>query len=89
MNYLQSVQSKINIKFGSGSAEIVALPSADYLFVARLISHDNGEVIDERVFDMIIERKDVNDLAQGLIVDSKSEFICYYCSYDVHLIYIL
>jgi len=76
MNYLQSVQSKINIKFGTGSAEIVALPSADYLFVARLISHDNGQVIDERVFDMIIERKDVNDLAQGLIIDSKSEFIC-------------
>ena len=75
MNYLQSVQSKINNKFGSGSAEIVALPSADYLFVARLISHDNGQVIDERVFDMIIERKDVNDLAQGLIIDSKSEFI--------------
>lgn len=77
MNYLQSVQSKINIKFGSGSAEIVALPSADYLFVARLISHDNGMVIDERVFDMIIERKDVNDLAQGLIVDSKSELYLY------------
>ena len=75
MNYLTSVQSKINNKFGSGSAEIVALPSADYLFVARLISHDNGQVIDERVFDMIIERKDVNDLAQGLIIDSKSEFI--------------
>ena len=78
MNYLQSVQSKINIKFGSGSAEIVALPSADYLFVARLISHDNGQVIDERVFDMIIERKDVNDLSQGLIIDSKSEsLLCY------------
>ena len=88
MNYLQSVQSKINIKFGSGSAEIVALPSADYLFVARLISHDNGQVIDERVFDMIIERKDVNDLAQGLIIDSKSEsLLC--CSYDVYFFHIL
>ena len=53
-------KQKINKHFGdtTHNCEITTLPSADYLFVARLISHsDKKSVIDERVFNLIIERK--------------------------------
>ena len=74
-NFLQTLEKKVNNHFGGNEAhcEITTLPSADYMFVARLISH-KGEVIDERVLDMIIERKDVNDLCQCIVLDSKGEF---------------
>ncbi|EJK50298.1 hypothetical protein THAOC_30748, partial [Thalassiosira oceanica] len=46
---------------------------ADYMFVARLISKaDNETILDERVLDLIVERKDVNDLCSCLILPSKS-----------------
>ena len=74
-NFLQTLEKKVNNHFGGNEAhcEITTLPSADYMFVARLISHE-GNVIDERVLDMIIERKDVNDLCQCIVLDSKGEF---------------
>ena len=71
-NFLKKVEDKINNYFGGVvHCEQLYLPSADYMFVARLISNANGEVIDERVLDMIIERKNVNDLQLCLIKDSK------------------
>ena len=43
------------------------------MFVARLISKtDNETILDERVLDLIVERKDVNDLCSCLIQPSKS-----------------
>ena len=72
-NFLSTVEKKIN---SSGNhAEITTLPSADYMFVARLISDATGEVMDERVLDMVIERKNVQDVCQCLIADSKSEYL--------------
>jgi len=41
------------------------------MFVARLISNTTGEITDERVLDMIIERKHIQDLAACLIAPSK------------------
>ena len=73
-NFLQSVETQINSHFGGKHAEITTLPSADYLYVARLIStdhHNSGEILDERVLDMVIERKAVQDVCQCLITDSK------------------
>jgi hypothetical protein len=72
-NFLSTVEKKINN--GGNHAEITTLPSADYLFVARLISDSTGEVMDERVLDMVIERKNVQDACQCLIADSKSEYL--------------
>ena len=48
-----------------------SLSSADYMFVARKIDVMNGKVLDERVLDLIIERKNVNDLQSCLILKSK------------------
>jgi ERCC4-type nuclease len=70
-NFLQTVEKKINRHFGCHSAEITTLPSADYLYVARLTSNSTGEVKDERVLDMVIERKNVADACQCLITNSK------------------
>ena len=72
-NFLSTVEKKINN--GGNHAEITTLPSADYMFVARLISDSTGEVMDERVLDMVIERKNVQDACQCLIADSKSEYL--------------
>ena len=47
------------------------LVSADYMFVARKIDLRTGKVLDERVLDLIIERKNVNDLQSCLINKSK------------------
>mmetsp|Transcript_3496 Transcript_3496/g.8906 ORF Transcript_3496/g.8906 Transcript_3496/m.8906 type:complete len:772 (-) Transcript_3496:219-2534(-) len=70
--FLQKVEKQINKHFGGEvHCEKVSLPSADYMFVARLISNANGEVIDERVLDLIVERKNVNDLQLCLTVPSK------------------
>jgi len=46
------------------------LSCADYMFVARKVSIANGKVLDERVFDLIIERKEVHDLQACLIQPS-------------------
>ena len=73
-NFLESVETQINSHFGGKHAEITTLPSADYLYVARLISTDHrnsGEILDERVLDMVIERKAVQDVCQCLITNSK------------------
>ena len=68
--FLQEVGKKINKRFKGAYSEVEALPSADYYFVARLVSNDN-RVLDERVLDLVIERKCVTDLAQCLILPSK------------------
>jgi ERCC4-type nuclease len=65
------VEKRINAHFGGVFSEITTLPSADYLYVARLISDSTGEIMDERVLDMVIERKNVQDVCQCLITDSK------------------
>jgi ERCC4-type nuclease len=73
-NFLQQVETQINNHFGGKHAEITTLPSADYLYVARLIStsaNNFGEILDERVLDVAIERKAVQDVCQCLIADSK------------------
>mmetsp|Transcript_15855 Transcript_15855/g.34301 ORF Transcript_15855/g.34301 Transcript_15855/m.34301 type:complete len:836 (-) Transcript_15855:98-2605(-) len=70
-DFLKEVEKKINNHFGGIHCEKQTLPSADYMFVARLISNTNGEVIDERVLDLVIERKDVNDLQTCLTNPSK------------------
>eukprot|EP00581_Thalassiosira_minuscula_P011101 CAMPEP_0183717988 /NCGR_PEP_ID=MMETSP0737-20130205/11377_1 /TAXON_ID=385413 /ORGANISM="Thalassiosira miniscula, Strain CCMP1093" /LENGTH=1003 /DNA_ID=CAMNT_0025947467 /DNA_START=197 /DNA_END=3205 /DNA_ORIENTATION=+ len=81
-DYLQTVEKKINNHFGRNGkkngkeeehkhAEITTLASADYLYVARLISSTTGEIMEERVLDMVIERKAVQDACQCLIADSK------------------
>jgi hypothetical protein len=78
-NFLPEVKRAINRHFGGryDSADICALDSADYLFVARLISDTTGEIMDERVLDTVIERKNIEDLSQCLILDSKSELFCF------------
>ncbi|KAL3792850.1 hypothetical protein HJC23_004775 [Cyclotella cryptica] len=70
-NFLQMVEKRINAHFGGAHSEITTLPSADYLYVARLISNSTGEIMDERVLDMVIERKNVQDVCQCLVTDSK------------------
>lgn len=75
-NFLKKSERRINKYFNergvSGkSCEILSLKAADYMFVARKISKLTGQVVEERIFDLIIERKDVGDLAQCLIIDSK------------------
>ncbi len=70
-NFLQTVQKKINSQFGGPYSEITTLPSADYMFVARFISNTTGEVLDERLLDLVIERKNVQDVCKCLISDSK------------------
>ena len=74
-NFLQTVETKINEHFGCKYSEITTLPSADYLYVARLISNDdttgNNKILDERVLDMVIERKNVSDACSCLIATSK------------------
>jgi ERCC4-type nuclease len=51
--------------------ESLHLSSADYMFVARKINMRTGRVLEERVLDLIVERKNINDLAQCLILPSK------------------
>ena len=51
--------------------EKLHLVSADYMFVARKIDLATGRVLEERVLDLIIERKNINDLQQCLILPSK------------------
>ena len=70
IDFLKVVENKINRQFGGTHCEQLYLPAADYLYVARLFS-DDGKVIDERVLDLVIERKDVNDLQCCLTIDSK------------------
>jgi len=70
-NFLQTVEKKINNHFGGKYSEITTLVSGDYMFVARLISKTTGEVLDERVLDMVIERKNVLDVCNCLISNSK------------------
>mmetsp|Transcript_12114 Transcript_12114/g.26420 ORF Transcript_12114/g.26420 Transcript_12114/m.26420 type:complete len:851 (+) Transcript_12114:2-2554(+) len=77
-NFLEETEKKINkhfkVKGGTmnyAAAEITTLDSADYMFVARLISNSTGEIVDERVLDLVIERKNIVDLAQCLIKPSK------------------
>ncbi len=76
-DFLKVVENKVNRHFGGVHCEKLHLPSADYLYVARLISNATGEVIDERVLDLIIERKDVNDLQACLTLPSKSECLLF------------
>lgn len=70
-DFLQKVEARINKHFGGKHSEITTLPSADYLYVARLISDGTGEVLDERVMDMVIERKNVKDVCSCLVAESK------------------
>ena len=70
-NYLHEVESRINRRFNGTYCEILSLKAADYMFVARKISRATGQVVEERLFDLIIERKDVGDLASCLINKSK------------------
>jgi hypothetical protein len=70
-NFLLTVEKNVNSHFQGKFAEITTLPSADFLFVARLISKTTGEIMDERVLDLVIERKNVEDLSHCLIQDSK------------------
>ncbi len=76
-NFLNMVETRINKYFNDNyrlngkSCEILSLKAADYMFVARKISRSTGQVVEERVFDLIIERKDVGDLAKCIIDDSK------------------
>jgi len=70
-NFLQVVEKKINKHFGGAYSEICTLASADYMFVARLISNATGKIMSERVLDMVIERKEIKDASQCLIADSK------------------
>jgi len=71
-NYLHEVESRVNKYFEGTVCEIVSLKAADYMFVARKISRVTGQVVDQRLFDLIIERKDVGDLASCLINKSKN-----------------
>ena len=68
--YLREVESRLNRYFNGTVCEIVSLKAADYLFTCRKISNITGQVVEERLFDLIIERKDVGDLAQCLIQKS-------------------
>jgi len=70
-NYLHEVESRINRRFNGTYCEILSLKAADYMFAARKISRSTGQVVEERLFDLIIERKDVGDLASCLINKSK------------------
>ena len=70
-NYINTVEERINRWFEGTSCEILSLKAADYMFVARKISKATGQVVEERLFDLIIERKDVGDLAQCLILKSR------------------
>ena len=64
---------KINKHFKGAYSEVESLPSADYYFVARLVSNDNTRrVLDERVLDLVIERKCVTDLAHCLVKPSRT-----------------
>ncbi len=82
--FLEVVQQRINNHFQRKNnncvyhsyCEMQALPSADYMFVARKYNgkpgrNANVSVIDERVFDTIVERKNVEDLSSCLIKPSK------------------
>lgn len=75
-NFLKISETRINKYFNekgfSGkSCEILSLKAADYMFVARKISKSTGQVVEERIFDLIIERKDVGDLASCIVIKSK------------------
>ena len=67
---LNNVENHINQHFNGIHCEQVSLPVADYMFVARKYN-DEGEVEDERILPLLIERKNVNDLQSCLITDSK------------------
>lgn len=73
-NFLQTVQTQINTHLQGNHAEITTLPSADYLYVARLLSTEPntyGQILDERVMDILIERKAVQDVCSCLVTKSK------------------
>jgi len=71
--FIHLAEARINRHFGEKCCENMHLQCADYMFVARLISKaDNETILDERVLDLIVERKDVNDLCSCLILPSKS-----------------
>ena len=67
---LNNVENHINQHFNGIHCEQVSLPVADYMFVARKYN-GKGEVEDERILPLLIERKNVNDLQSCLITDSK------------------
>lgn len=71
-NQLKEFERQINNVFNGTYCEIVALKSADYQFVVRKISKATGQVVDTRLLELIIERKDVGDLASCLINESKT-----------------
>ena len=50
--------------------QLATLRVADYMFVARKYNA-KGEVSDERVLPILIERKNVNDLQSCLVKESK------------------
>ena len=68
---LGQVESLINQHFNGVHCEQRSLPVADYMFVARKYN-GKGEVVDERILPILIERKNVNDLQCCLIADSKT-----------------
>jgi len=70
-NQLKQFEILINKEFNGAVCEIVALKSADYMFVVRKISKATGQVVDTRLLELIIERKDVGDLASCIIEPSK------------------
>jgi len=70
--FIDVAKKRIDGHFGEECCEQMHLQSADYMFVARLISTTTKEVIDERVIDLLVERKNVNDLCSCLIQPSKS-----------------
>lgn len=71
-NQLKEFERLINKAFNGTVCEIVALKSADYQFVVRKISKATGQTVDTRLLELIIERKDVGDLASCLINKSKT-----------------
>ena len=70
--FLSQVEDHVNNHFGNGDihCEQATLRVADYMFVARKYNA-KGEVSDERVLPILIERKNVNDLQSCLVKDSK------------------
>eukprot|EP00986_Skeletonema_menzelii_P011273 scaffold5772_cov145-Skeletonema_menzelii.AAC.8 len=76
-NFLKKTELRVNNYFTDKhgiigkSCEILSLKAADYMFVARKILKSTGQVVEERLFELIIERKDVGDLASCIIGASK------------------
>lgn len=75
------VKQRINSHFkGSSTIDVINdqycestyLVSGDYMFIARQIDPITKKTLQERVLDIVIERKNVDDLQQCLIRKSKS-----------------